>query len=64
MAICNVYACRNCDEITYSENTPESCKYCGGVLMRIHGVQVNVISEESRDDNSEELDLLERTYRA
>jgi RNA polymerase subunit RPABC4/transcription elongation factor Spt4 len=59
----DVYACRNCDEVTISENKPLSCQYCGGTaLTRIDGVHINVISEESRDDNSEELDLLERTY--
>jgi DNA-directed RNA polymerase subunit RPC12/RpoP len=61
----DVYACRNCDEVTISENKPLACQHCGGAaLTKIYGVQVNVISEKPGDDNSEELDILERTYRA
>ena len=36
----DIYACRGCDQTQYSKEKPEHCEKCGGVLSKIHGVQV------------------------
>ena len=65
----DVYACRGCDHTQYAKEQPEQCEKCGGVLTKIHGVQVvesegdvNELSRQSRHNNLKEPLLSSRGY--
>lgn len=44
----DVYACKNCDHTQYSVERADHCEKCGGVLTRIHGVQVTIDEEDTK----------------
>jgi hypothetical protein len=65
----DIYACRSCDHTQYAKEKPDGCKKCGGVLSKIHGVQVvesegdvNAISRQSGHDSDPEPFLSSRGY--
>ena len=44
----DVYVCKNCDHTQFAKEQPVSCEKCGGILTKIHGVQVAEKKEETK----------------